>query len=67
MRDPRVDRYIRALPAWQQDICNTVRRLIHVADPEVEETIKRSDRPYFLLRGNVCALLATKHHVNIFI
>ena len=67
MRDPRVDRYIDALPAWQQEICNTVRRVIHAADPEIEETIKRSDRPYFVLDGNVCALLAAKDHVNIFI
>ena len=67
MRDPRVDRYIDALPPWQQEICKTVRRVIHLADPEVEETIKRSDRPYFVLHGNVCALLAARDHVNIFI
>ncbi len=67
MRDPRVDEYIDALPAWQQSICSTVRRSVHAADPEVEETIKRSDRPYFVLQGNVCALLAAKDHVNVFI
>jgi hypothetical protein len=67
MRDPRVDRYIEALPAWQQEICNTVRRLVHAADPEVQETIKRTDRPYFVLHGNICALLAAKEHVNVFI
>ena len=31
------------------------------------ETIKRTDRPYFVLDGNICALLAAKDHVNIFI
>jgi hypothetical protein len=67
MRDPRVDEYIDALPAWQQSICSMVRRSVHAADPEVEETIKRSDRPYFVLQGNVCALLAAKDHVNVFI
>jgi hypothetical protein len=67
MRDSRVDRYIGALPEWQQEICNTVRRLVHDADAEVEETIKRSDRPYFVLHGNICALLAAKDHVNVFI
>jgi hypothetical protein len=67
MRDPRVDRYIEALPAWQQEICDTVRRSIHAADSEVQETIKRTDRPYFVLQGNVCALLAAKEHVNVFI
>jgi len=35
--------------------------------PEVEETIKRSVQPYFVLHGNVCALLAAKDHVNMFL
>ncbi len=66
-RDPRVDAYIAGLPEWQQEICRHVRELVHAADPAVEETIKRSDRPYFVLDGNVCALLATKDHVNVFV
>lgn len=65
--DPRVDAYIGKLPDWQQAICQQVRQLVHDADPEVEETIKRSVQPYFVLQGNVCALLATKDHVNVFI
>ncbi|WP_104180728.1 DUF1801 domain-containing protein [Arthrobacter sp. B0490] len=65
--DTRVDDYIAALPSWQQDICRTVRRLVHEADPEVAETIKRTRQPYFVLEGNVCALLATKDHVNVFL
>lgn len=65
--DPRVDAYIASLPDWQQDICREVRELIHAADPEVTETIKRTNRPYFVLDGNVCALLATKDHVNVFL
>lgn len=65
--DPRVDAYIDALPDWQQAICREVRDLIHAADPEVSETIKRTDRPYFVLEGNVCALLAAKDHVNVFL
>jgi hypothetical protein len=44
-----------------------VRELVHQADPEVEETIKRTDRPYFVLAGNICALLAAKDHVNVFL
>jgi hypothetical protein len=66
-RDPRVDAYIDALPEWQQPICHEVRDLIHGADPEVAETIKFRDRPYFVLQGNVCALLAAKDHVNVFL
>jgi hypothetical protein len=65
--DPRVDDYIDGLPDWQQDICRLVRELVHAADPEVTETIKFSNRPYFVLHGNVCALLATKDHVNVFL
>ena len=66
-REPRVDEYIDALPAWQQDVCRRLRDLVHAADPEVEETIKRRVQPYFVMQGNVCALLATKDHVNVFL
>lgn len=65
--DPRVDTYIEALPEWQQAICRQVRDLAHAADPELVETIKRTRQPYFTLKGNVCALLAAKKWVNIFL
>ena len=65
--DPRVDAYIDALPDWQQGICRQVRDLVHAADPEVVETIKRTRQPYFVLDGNICALLAAKDHVNVFV
>lgn len=65
--DPRVDAYIQALPDWQQTICQQVRDLVHAADPEVTETIKRRVQPYFVLDGNICALQATKDHVNVFL
>src|SRR5512133_1069988 len=65
--DPRIDQYISSLPDWQQAICQRVRALVHAADPEIVETIKRTDKPYFVLNGNVCALLAAKDHVNVFI
>ncbi|MEJ3656666.1 DUF1801 domain-containing protein [Actinomycetes bacterium KLBMP 9759] len=64
--DPRVDAYIDALPPWQQSICHEVRDLVHSVDDEVVETIKRTVRPYFVLQGNICALLAAKDHVNVF-
>ena len=66
-KDPRVDEYIDALPAWQQEISQQVRDLVHAADPEVVETIKRQVQPYFVLEGNICALLAAKDHVNVFL
>src|SRR2546428_9427408 len=65
--DPRVDEFINSLPAWQQDIARQVRDLVHAADPDVTETIKRTNRPYFTLDGNICALLGAKDHLNIFI
>jgi hypothetical protein len=66
-KDPRVDAYIDALPQWQQAVCREVRELVHAADPEVVETIKRRVQPYFVLEGNICALLAAKNHVNVFL
>jgi hypothetical protein len=66
-KDPRVDIYIDRLPEWQQRICHEVRDLVHAADPEVVETIKRTVQPYFVLDGNIAALLAAKDHVNVFL
>lgn len=65
--DGRVDDYIGALPEWQQAICEQVRELVHAADPEVTETIKRTRQPYFTLHGNICALLAAKDWINVFL
>ncbi|MEV6524436.1 DUF1801 domain-containing protein [Longispora sp. NPDC051575] len=65
--DPRVDAYIDALPGWQRELCRQVRELAHSADPEVTETVKRTVQPYFVLDGNICALLAAKDHVNVFL
>jgi hypothetical protein len=67
MTDVRVDDYIDGLIDWQRDLARRVRALIHEADGEIEETIKRRVQPYFVLRGNVAALLATKDHLNVFI
>src|ERR1700710_86835 len=65
--DPRVDAYIDALPDWQQAICRQGRDPGHDADPEGGEAIKRDTQPYFVLHGNICALLAAKTHVNVFL
>jgi hypothetical protein len=67
VKDPRVDAYIDALPEWQREICRRVRDLVHAADPDVAETIKRTVQPYFVLDGNICALLAARDHVNVFL
>ena len=67
VKDPRVDAYIDALPEWQQAICREVRELLHASDPDVVETIKRTVQPYFVLDGNVVALLAAKDHITVFL
>jgi hypothetical protein len=67
VKDPRVDAYLDRLPAWQRELGQQVRDLVHAADPEVEETIKRTVQPYLVLDGNVCAFLAAKDHVNVFV
>ena len=64
---PGVDAYLGGLPEWQREVCQQLRELAHEADAEVEETVKRTVKPYFVLQGNVCALLATKDHVNLFL
>jgi hypothetical protein len=66
-KDPRVDAYLDGLAGWQREILQQVRDLVHSADPEVEETIKRTVQPYFVLDGNICAFLAAKDHVNVFL
>jgi hypothetical protein len=66
-RDPRVDEYLATLPDWQAGFGARVRAIVHEADPDVEETIKRGRLPYFVLQGNVCALLAARDHLNVFI
>jgi hypothetical protein len=65
--DAGVDVYIDLLPGWQQAICRHVRDLIHEADPEIVETTKRKGQPYFVLQGNVIALLAARDHVSVFL
>lgn len=67
VRDARVDDYLKSLPAWQRRVCAQVRETVHEADPAVQETIKRTTLPYFVLDGHICALVGTKDHVNILI
>ena len=66
-RHAGVDAYLATLPDWQARRCQELRDLIHAAIPEVDETIKRTVRPYFVHHGNICAILATKDHINLFL
>jgi hypothetical protein len=64
---PGVDAYLSRLPTWQRSVCEQLREIVWATDPDIEETVKRTVQPYFVLDGNVCALLATKDHVNLFL
>nr|WP_296070697.1 DUF1801 domain-containing protein [uncultured Actinoplanes sp.] len=66
-RHPGVDAYLAALPGWQAARCQDLRDLIHAAVPGITETVKRRVQPYFVHQGNVCALLAAKDHINLFL
>ncbi len=39
-KDPRVDAYIAQSPAFAKPILKLLRKLVHAACPQVEETIK---------------------------
>jgi hypothetical protein len=66
-RDSRVDDYLAPLPDWQRETFERVRGVLHRADPEMAETIKRTVQPYFVCHGNVAAFLAAQDHVNVFV
>ncbi len=67
IKDPRVDAYLAPLPDWQREIFSRVRDLVHEADAEVQETIKRTVQPYFVLERQHLRVPADKDHVNVFL
>jgi hypothetical protein len=66
-RHPGVDAYLDGLPPWQRELGERLRALVHAVDPAMTETVKRRVQPYFVLDGTVCALLAAKDHLNLFL
>jgi hypothetical protein len=66
--NPYITAYIATLPPYQAEAATKIRALLHQASDDVEETIKRTDRPYFANAGhNIAALLGAKDHLNVFI
>jgi uncharacterized protein YdeI (YjbR/CyaY-like superfamily) len=64
-RDPRIDAYIAAAPAFAQPILVHLRAAIHAACPAAEETIKWT-MPAFLYKGEQLVLTASfKSHVAL--
>ena len=60
-KDFRVDSYIANSAEFAQPILNHLRRLVHGACPEVEETIKWGF-PHFVYHGLLCSMASFKHH-----
>lgn len=60
-RDPRVDAYIARSAEFARPILSHLRRLVHAACPEVEETVKWSF-PHFMYKGMLCSMAAFKEH-----
>jgi uncharacterized protein YdeI (YjbR/CyaY-like superfamily) len=61
--DPRVDAYIKKAKPFAQPILTHLRKVVHGAVPEVEETMKWS-APHFDYKGMFCGIAAFKEHVG---
>lgn len=60
-KDPRVDAYIAKSPSFMRPVLKHLRKLVHQADPKIEETMKWS-MPSFMHDGIVCNMAAFKQH-----
>lgn len=61
--DKRIDAYIAKAQPFAQPILKHLRKLIHQANPEVQETIKWG-MPCFDYKGTFCNMAAFKQHVS---
>lgn len=60
-KDPRVDQCIADAPDFARPILKHIRKLVHEACPDVEETIKWKF-PTFMYKGMLCGMAAFKSH-----
>ncbi len=60
-RDPRVDAYIAKSGDFAKPILRHLRKTVHAAGPEVEETLKWGF-PHFMYKGILCGMAAFKRH-----
>jgi uncharacterized protein YdeI (YjbR/CyaY-like superfamily) len=60
-KDPRIDAYIEKSAPFAKPILKHLRKLVHSACPEVEETLKWS-MPAFMHQGILCGMAAFKEH-----
>jgi uncharacterized protein YdeI (YjbR/CyaY-like superfamily) len=60
--NPKVDAYIQKAQPFAQPILHHIRKIVHSACPDVEETVKWS-RPFFEYKGVIlCNMSAFKQH-----
>jgi uncharacterized protein YdeI (YjbR/CyaY-like superfamily) len=59
--DPRVDQYIARSADFAKPILTHIRKVVHEACPNVEETMKWS-APHFDYKGMMCGMAAFKGH-----
>ncbi len=62
--DPRIDTYINKALPFAQPVLRHIRRLVHKACPEVEETIKWGF-PHFDYKGVMVSMAAFKSHCTL--
>src|SRR6266550_8098490 len=60
-KDPRIDAYIGRSADFAKPILNHIRKLVHAAFPDSEETIKWNF-PHFMHQGILCSVAAFKAH-----
>jgi uncharacterized protein YdeI (YjbR/CyaY-like superfamily) len=60
-RDPRVDEYINQSEEFAKPILRHIRKLVHAAVPEVEETMKWRF-PHFMYKGMMANMASFKSH-----
>ena len=61
--DPRIDAYIEKSADFAKPILGHLRKLVHKACPDVEETWKWSF-PHFDYKGMLCSMAAFKQHAS---
>jgi hypothetical protein len=62
-KDARVDAYIGKSAEFARPILKHLRKVVHAACPDAEETIKWS-MPFFMHRGMLCMMAAFKAHCS---
>lgn len=61
--DPRIDAYIKKSAPFAQPILEHIRKLVHKACHQVEETMKWGF-PHFEYKGIICSMAAFKKHAS---